>query len=146
MRHEHLAARRLGVVQRHQRAGDRPGAQVAVALIPDQAGFVDILAADVEAQDRDRQMPPALVEGQKLMPADDLAAADAVGIVQHDVEGLDLGMGGQEGLGLGKGGTGGAGIGIGSGAWSGCGFRKSSVRMASKLAISRSTWRSSWPG
>ena len=61
-RHQHLAARRAGAVQRLQRAGDRPGAQVAVAGIPDQAGLVDILAGDVEAEDRDRQMPAVLVE------------------------------------------------------------------------------------
>ena len=82
-----------GAVQRLQRAGDRPGAQIAVAGIPDQPGFVNILAGDVEAEDRDRQVPPAFVEAHQLMAADDLAAADAVGVGQHDVESLDLGMG-----------------------------------------------------
>ena len=92
-RHQHLAARRAGAVQRLQRAGDRPAAQIAVAGIPDQAGLVDILAGDVEAEDGDRQMPAALVEAHQFVAADDLAAADAVGVGQHDVEGLDLGMG-----------------------------------------------------
>ncbi len=75
-----------------ERAGDRPAAQVAVAGIPDQPGLVDILAGDVEAEDRDRQMPAAFVEAHQFVAADDLAAADAVGVGQHDVEGLDLGM------------------------------------------------------
>ena len=91
-RHQHLAARRLRAVQRHQRAGDRPAAQVAVAGIPDQPGLVDILAGDVEAEDRDRQMPAACVEAGQFVAADDLAAADAVGVGEHDVESLDLGM------------------------------------------------------
>ena len=34
------------------------------------------------------------------MAADDLAAADAVGVGQHDVERLDLGMGVEKGFGL----------------------------------------------
>ena len=96
-----------GAVQRLQRAGDRPAAQVAVAGIPDQAGLVDILAGDVEAEDRDRQMPAALVEASKLVAADDLAAADAVGVGEHDVEGLDVGMGVEKGLGFVDGRTGG---------------------------------------
>ncbi len=61
-RHQHLAARRLGGVQRHQRAGDRPGAQVAIALIPDQAGFMHILATDIQTEDGNRQMTPAVVK------------------------------------------------------------------------------------
>ena len=40
------------------------------------------------------------------MAADDLAAADAVGVGEHDVERLDLGMGVEEGLGFIEGGTG----------------------------------------
>ena len=107
-RQEHLAPRRGGAGQRHQRAGDGPGAAVAVALVPDQAGFMHILAADVEAQDRDRHVPARLVDRQKLMAADDLAAPDAVGIVQDDVERLDLGMRGEEGFGFGDGRAGGA--------------------------------------
>ena len=97
-RHQHLAARRLGAVERHQRAGDRPGAQVAVAGVPDQPGFVHVLAGDVEAEDRDRHMPAALVDAHQFVPADDLAAADAIGVGQHDVEGFDLGMGVEKGL------------------------------------------------
>jgi hypothetical protein len=74
------------------------------------------------------------------MPADDLAAADAVGIVQDDVKGLDLGVRGEEGFGLGGVEPEGLVMVMVSQAW------KRSVRMASKLAISRSTWSSSWPG
>ena len=55
-----------GAVQRHQRAGDRPAAQIAVAGIPDQPGLVDVLAGDVEAEDRDRQMPAVLVKRQSV--------------------------------------------------------------------------------
>ena len=65
-RHQQLAARRRGAVQRHQRAGDRPAAQVAIAGIPDQPGLVDVLAGDVEAEDRDRQMPAAARKGQSV--------------------------------------------------------------------------------
>ncbi len=87
---KHLAARRVGPMQRHQCARDRPGAHVAVTLIPDQAGFVHIFATDIEPEDRDRHVPPALVDRQKFMAADNLAAANSVGIVQDDVKRLDL--------------------------------------------------------
>ena len=93
-RQEDLGPRRRGVVQGLQRAGDRPGAQVAVALVPDQAGFMHVLATDIEAEDRNRHVPTRFVEACQLVPADDLAAPDAVRIVQHDVDGLNLGMGG----------------------------------------------------
>ena len=61
---------------------------------------MDILARNVEAEDRDRQMPALLVQAHQLVAADNLAAADAVGVGQHDVECLDLGMGIEEDLGL----------------------------------------------
>ena len=107
-RHQHLATRWHGAMQWLQRAGNGPGPQVAIPLIPDQPGFVHILAADIEAQDRDRQEPPRLVEGQQLVPPDDLAPPDPVGIVQHDIEGLYLGVGIKKGLRLGDGGARGA--------------------------------------
>ena len=53
-----------------------------------------IFAANVQAKNGNRQMPPTLVEGQQLMPANDLAAPDAVGVCEHDVKGVDLGVGG----------------------------------------------------
>ncbi len=108
--HQHLAARRRRAGQCDQRAGDRPGATVAIALVPDQAGFMHILAADVEAEDRDRQVAAAAIHRQKLVPTDDLAPPDPVGVMQDDVEGLDLGMPGQEVFGLGDGRAGGAGL------------------------------------
>ncbi|OIQ68947.1 hypothetical protein GALL_494560 [mine drainage metagenome] len=108
-RHEHLVARRCGAMQRHQRARNGPSAQIAIALIPDQPGFMHILAANIEAQDRDRQMPPAGEERHQFVAPDDLAAPDAIGVVQHDIKRFNLGMGGQKGLGLGRVGTGGAG-------------------------------------
>ena len=77
-RHQHLAARRLGGVQGHQRAGDGPCAQVTIALIPDQAGFMDILAADIQTEDGNRQVATVVVKGKEFMPADDLATADPV--------------------------------------------------------------------
>ncbi len=79
-------------MQRLQRAGDRPGAQIAVAGIPDQAGLVHILAGDVEAEDGDWQMPSAFVKAHQFVASDDLSAADAVRVDQHDVESLDLWM------------------------------------------------------
>ena len=121
----------MGIVQRHQRAGDRPGAQVAIALIPDQPGFMHILAADVEPEDRDRQVAARSEERQQFMAADDLAATDAVAVVQDDVKGLDLGVGSEEGFGL-CGGRSGGGLGHG--------VSRSSVRISSKAAIRRSIW------
>src|SRR5262245_14764041 len=97
-RHQYLSARRAGAVKRLQRAMYRPCSEIAVAGIPDQPGLVDVLAGDIEAEDRDRQMAAALVHGAKLMPAYDLAPADAVGIRQHDVERLDLRIGFQKRL------------------------------------------------
>ena len=93
---QHLAARRAGAEQRLQRAGQGPAAQVAIARIPDQAGLVDILAGDIEAEDGDRQVAAILVEPEQLLAADDLAAPDAVRIRKHDVEGFDVRMGGEE--------------------------------------------------
>ena len=112
-RHEHFAAGRVGAHQRHQRAGDGPSAAVAVALIPDQAGFMHILATDIEAQNGNRHMAAGFVDRQKFMAADDLAAPDAVAVVQDDVERFNFRMGGKEGFGFGGGGTGGAGHGMG---------------------------------
>ena len=99
-RHQHLAPRRAGAVQRHEGPGDRPAAQIAVAGVPDQSGLVHILAGDVEAENRDRQMAAMLVQGRQFVAADDLAAADPVGIGEHDVESLDLGMRLEEGPGF----------------------------------------------
>ena len=45
-------------------------------------------------------MPAVLVEARQFVAADDLAAADAVGVGEHDVEGLDLGMRVEKGLGF----------------------------------------------
>jgi hypothetical protein len=80
-------------VERLQGAWYRPTTQVAVAGVPDQAGLVDILACDVEAEDRDRQMAAVFVEAEEFMPPDDLAAADAVGVGEHDIERLDFRVG-----------------------------------------------------
>jgi hypothetical protein len=74
------------------------------------------------------------------MPTDDLSAPDPVGVVQDDVEGLDLGVRCEEGFGLGGGGTGGADGHGHSVPRSGSGA-KNSVRISSKAAIRRSTWR-----
>ena len=43
---------------------------------------------------------PPVVDARQLVAADDLAAADAIGVGQHDVEGLDLGMGVEKGFGF----------------------------------------------
>jgi hypothetical protein len=72
-RQEHFGARRGGVVQRFQCAGHRPCPQIAVALIPDQAGFMHILAADIQPQNGNRHMPSRAIERQEFMPPDDLA-------------------------------------------------------------------------
>jgi hypothetical protein len=88
--HQDLATWRAGAVQRNQRSRQRPGAQVAIAGVPDQAGLVDILAGDVETEDRDRHVPAAGVDAGQFVAPDDLAASDAIGVGEHDVEGLDL--------------------------------------------------------
>ena len=105
-RHQHLAARRAGAVERLQRARDRPGPEIAVAGIPDQPGLVHVLAGDVEAKDRDRQMAAVFVQRRQFVTADDLAAADPVGVGEHDVEFLHLGLRFEEGLGFVEAGTG----------------------------------------
>ena len=128
---EHLAPRRVGAMQRHQCSGDRPGPNVAIALIPDQAGFMHVLAADIQTKDRDRHMPPALVDRQQFVATDDLAAPDAVAVMQHNVKGLDLGVGGQKGLGLGHGRARWARV---------CIHCIISAVMSPKAAISRSIW------
>ena len=61
---------------------------------------MDVLAGDVEAEDRDRQMPAMLVKAKEFVPPDDLAAADTVGVGQYDVERLDVRMGVEKGPGL----------------------------------------------
>ena len=58
---------------------------------------MDVLAGDVEPEDRDRQVPAALVEARQLVAADDLAATDAVDVAEHDVEGVDVGIGVEKG-------------------------------------------------
>ena len=79
-------------------------------------------------------MAAIVVKGQKLMAPDDLSPANAIGVVQDNVKSLDLGMRGEEGFGLGRSGTGGADLGHFQSAL------RRSERMASKLAIRRSTW------
>src|SRR5690606_8077225 len=85
-RQEHLPARRVSAVQWHQRAGDRPGPQVPIAGVPDQARLVNILADDIEAKDRDRQVAAVLINALQLVAAYDLPTADAIGIRQDDVK------------------------------------------------------------
>src|SRR5690606_7360689 len=77
-----------------------------------------------------------LVERSKLVPTDDLAAADAVRIVQHDVDRLDIGVIGEEGFGLGQGGARRAGV-----IQHGGSHAKSSVRISSKAVTRRSICR-----
>ena len=104
-RHQHLTARWFGALQRAKRAGDGPGPPVPIALIPDQAGVVHVFTTNIQTKDGNRQMPPALVKRQQLMPPDDLATANAVGVGQHDIEGVDIGVRGQKSLGFGNGRT-----------------------------------------
>ena len=86
-------------------------------------------------------MAAIVVKAQQLMPADDLSAADAIGVMQDDVKGLDFRMGGKEGFGLGYGRARGADIGGHVGFRLGQEGAKRSVRISSKLAIRRSIWR-----
>ena len=61
-----------------------------------------IFAADIQAKDRNRKVPPGFVECRQFVTSDDFASPDAVGVVQHDVEGFDIGVGGQKIFGLGS--------------------------------------------
>ena len=51
-------------------------------------------------------MPAVRVEAEQFVAADDLAAADAIGVGEHDVECLDFGMRVEKGLGFVDAGTG----------------------------------------
>ena len=95
-RDHHLAARRRRPGQRLQGAGDRPDDLVAVAVVPDEACFLDVLARDVESENGGWQVAPVPVQGQEFVAADHLAAADPVGIDDDDIDGLDVGVTGQE--------------------------------------------------
>ena len=98
----HFAARRRGPGQGDERAGDRPSAPVGIAIGPDEAGFLHILAGDIEAEDGTRQVPAGTKDRQKLVSSDDLAAGDAVEVDQDEIEGGDLRVGGEEGFGFGN--------------------------------------------
>jgi hypothetical protein len=89
-------------VQGHQRAGDRPGAQVAVTGVPDQAGFVDIFTGNVEAENGDRHMTAVFIDARQVHGGAGSCAPDAIGVGQDDVEGFDFGMGIKECRSLGR--------------------------------------------
>ena len=100
-RHQHLAARRLRAESGTSVPGIGQPRRSPSPVVPDQPGLVDVLAGDVEAEDGDRHMPAAVEDAHQFVAAHDLAAADAIGVGEHDVEGLDLGMGVEKGLRLG---------------------------------------------
>ncbi|MCY1355356.1 hypothetical protein D9M69_417720 [compost metagenome] len=82
--------------QAHQAAGQRIGAAVDVADFPDQAAVLDILAVQGQAEDGRGQRSAALVDGEQLVAVQQLAARHAVGVEDEQLDGFDIGVGGEE--------------------------------------------------
>ncbi len=89
-------------MQARQCVGDRPGTKVAVAVIPDQAGFVDIFTTDIEAQYGNRHEASAGKNRQQLAATDDFPAADTVAVMQYNIESFDIRVRRQKGFGFGN--------------------------------------------
>ncbi len=75
-----------------QRARHRAAALVGIAHRPDEAGVLDVLAGDVEPEDRSGDVAAAAVERVQLLARDVLAAPDAVQVGDHQLHGLDVGV------------------------------------------------------
>lgn len=86
--------------QAHQATGQRVGAAVDIAYVPDQAGVLDILAEDGQAQHGARQRPATLIQRQQFLAMQQLAARHAVGVEDEQLDQFDVGVVGQESLGF----------------------------------------------
>ena len=86
--------------QAHQAAGQRVGAAVDVADLPDQPGVLDVVAVDAQAEDGAGQRPAVLVHGEQLVAVQQLAARHAVGVEDEQLEQFDIGVVRQEVLGV----------------------------------------------
>jgi hypothetical protein len=85
----------------HQGSRDRLAQVVGVAVGPDQAAFLHILAGDVERQHGAGQVARMLVDRQQIVAAQVLAARHAALVGEDDLDGVDVRVLGQEFLGLG---------------------------------------------
>ena len=91
-RHLHSGGGHLPPGQAHQAAGQRIGAAIDIAHLPDQAGILDILALDGQAKHGARQRPAALVQRQQLLTVQQLAARHAIGVEDEQLDQLDIGV------------------------------------------------------
>ncbi len=82
----------------HQGLGGRLGQPIGVAVFPDQARVLAILAGDIADQNRARQEPSVLIDRHQLVPAQPLAARHAGHGGEQDLEELDVRIGLQEGV------------------------------------------------
>jgi hypothetical protein len=73
-----------------QRARHRPAQLVGVADRPHEAGFLDVLARHVQAEDGPRNVAAVAVEGGEFLARDVLAAGDPVGVRDDELHGLDV--------------------------------------------------------
>ena len=91
---------RLSHGARAERARYGPTALVGVADVPDQPGAFDVLAGDVEPEDRAGHVAATAVQRRELFARDVLAATDAAGIGDDELHGLDVGIRVEERLGF----------------------------------------------
>jgi hypothetical protein len=108
--YQELASGRHLPGRTHERAGNRPAGPVGVAVFPHQAGLLDVGAGDVETEDRAGQIAAVAVDARQLVTPHALAAADAVGIGEDDLDIRDIGIRGEEFLRLARGAFGGHGV------------------------------------
>ena len=85
-----------------ERAGNRPAALVGVADGPDQPGAFDVLAGDVETEDRARHVAAGRVQRGQFLAGDVLAATDAAGVGDDELDGFDVRIGVEECLRFGR--------------------------------------------
>ena len=79
-------------MERLQCAWNRPRPQIAIALIPDQTRFMNIFAADIETEDRNRNVTTRFINRHQFMAANDLAPPDPVRVVQDNINRFDFRM------------------------------------------------------
>ncbi len=116
-----------------QPPGDRLGDAVGVAIFPDEACGLHVLAGDIVDQDRARQEPPLLVHGHYLMAAQALAARDTCHVGENDFEELNVRVGVKKRFAL-------FGVGNGHGAclWTICNTRRNTIhspRSSAKIRL-----------
>ena len=94
--HLHLAGGVGAPGLQGQAAGERVGPAVGIGDFPDQAAFLDVLALDGQREDRAGQRAAVFVDRQQLVAVQQLAARDAVGVDQHQLDQAHLGVLGEE--------------------------------------------------